>query len=525
MAPCLPANYFRSALSPSPAAQFPVSFAHLQWHDAENSQPRRLRADHRLRRHVPGIAGGHHGLDRRLHAGAGRLFQHQYQGRPGTKRWRKSLPWATPSPSRKWTAWPRPLAKKRSSGAWAALPRWPSAWRRFSPACFNGAGLDLWYHFAIMFEALFILTTLDAGTRVGAICCRICWAISGSRWVKPRGRPAWLASALIVAAWGWFLIQGVRDPLGGINSLWPLFGIANQLLASIALALATTVILKMQLAGHWPAARLRLGHFGSAVLAAGRDDDRRCREDFPPGPEDRLSLGRKRRPTPPIQRLHFNALLDAAVTGAVAGHDSCHCPLERSGMASAAGAAKLSRLSETAPVWLPAYAVAEAGRAGGEPVDAGAPAGSRNCPAKRPCRRAQETRVTRALLQPATARAIFAGGAKAFRRDKPMLLNSTRMKIGLFGGSFDPVHLGHLLVARAAREEAGLERLFFIPAAQSPFKPAAQPALRRRNDSACCAWPWPATPTAEIDDQEMRRGGISYSIDTVRAYAARYSGR
>src|SRR5208282_1367068 len=92
------------------------------------------------------------------------------------------------------------------------------------------------------------------------------------------------------------------------------------------------------------------------------------------------------------------------------------------------------------------------------------------------------------------------------------------MKIGLFGGSFDPVHWGHLLVARAAREEAGLDRVFFIPAAQSPFKPSAQPApaaerlrwlrLALAGDTA-----------AEVDDQEIRRGGPSYSIDTVRAYA------
>jgi carbon starvation protein len=251
--------------------------------------------------------------------------------------------------------------------------------------------LDLWYHFAIMFEALFILTTLDAGTRVGRYLLQ---DVLGHVW-KPLGDTGnlsanLLASILIVSGWGYFLIQGVLDPLGGINSLWPLFGIANQLLAAIGLCLGTTIILKMSIGtgDRSPKPALALITFLPLIwlltvtmtsgvqkifhpsnprigfLTQARNLDQKAipleqavASAKASGNKADIEAASKALRSNRVER--FNNILDAFVAGAFMMLVATITALSAREWILLLARRKLAQLRESDPVWLPDYALAE----------------------------------------------------------------------------------------------------------------------------------------------------------------------
>lgn len=288
----------------------------------------------------------------------------------------------------------RDLGEQTLFGRTGGAPTLAVGMARIFSATTQGRWLDIWYHFAIMFEALFILTTIDAGTRVGRYLIQDFL----SHFWRPLARTDHfganlLASLLLVSGWGYFLVQGVRDPLGGINSLWPLFGIANQLLASIALCLATTIILKMQLSqagstGSRPGrpilalvVLLPLLWLLSVTVTAGCQkifsadprigflSEARLMNEKLPGLQDALASARASGDRTMIalreadlhknRANHFNKKLDAVVAAILLSLVVLVVTLSLREWLLLLLRRRLARLHETDPVWLPEFALRE----------------------------------------------------------------------------------------------------------------------------------------------------------------------
>jgi carbon starvation protein len=257
----------------------------------------------------------------------------------------------------------------------------------------GGKWLGIWYHFALMFEALFILTTLDAGTRVGRYLLQDALGHVSKPLGNVRSLPANLiASALVVGAWGYFLIAAVYDPDGGIKALWPIFGIANQLLAATALCLATTIIFKMQLGGEskvqgpkskvlsrpafalitliplfWllavtgTASVQKIWHpdprIGFLAGAKALGEKAMLLTMIPEGAADSVAVTKAIRAT---KRQMRNLQLDAAVTAFFLALVVAIFVISVREWILLLARKKLSVLRETEPTWLPDYAIAEA---------------------------------------------------------------------------------------------------------------------------------------------------------------------
>jgi carbon starvation protein len=213
------------------------------------------------------------------------------------------------------------IGEKTMFGRAGGAPTFAVGMAHMFARAFGDKLMAFWYHLAIMFEALFILTTIDAGTRVGRF---ILQDFMGNIW-KPLGNtksmPANIfASAMLVSMWGYFLYQGVVDPLGGINTLWPLFGIANQLLAVIAFCLGTTILIKMGKARYIAVTLAPLALLLCATFSAGwiKLFDKDPRMGFLAQAElyaGKIAAGGTAKELSDWGHLKFNGLVDAWVTG------------------------------------------------------------------------------------------------------------------------------------------------------------------------------------------------------------------